>query len=159
MVLVLVSVLMIVGLAGTLLPVIPGTVFIFAGATIYGLAEGFQVVGWPTLLILGVLAMVATTSDLWASSLGAKKGGASAWAVLMGLVGGAIGLILFSLPGAIVGAILGVLLTEIIRHRDWRQALKAGRGWLVGWVLSTVVQLGIGLVMVAIFVWQVLQGS
>jgi uncharacterized protein YqgC (DUF456 family) len=58
-----------------------------------------------------------------------------------------------------VGAILGVLLTEIIRHRDWRQALKAGRGWLVGWVLSTVVQLGIGLVMVAIFVWQVLQGS
>jgi uncharacterized protein YqgC (DUF456 family) len=85
-------------------------------------------------------------------------GGASMWSVVVGLILGFVGLLAFSLPGAIVGAVLGVLVTEIIRVRDWKQALKAGSGWAIGWVLSTVFQLGIGLVMVAIFVWQVVQG-
>ena len=158
-VLVLTFLLMLVGLIGTVLPVIPGTILIFAGALLYALADRFQVVGWPTLVVLGVLTAVATTADLWASSVGAKIGGASGWSVVAGLLGGLVGLVVFSLPGAIIGAIAGVLLTEIVRVRDWRQALKAGSGWLVGWILSTVVQLGIGLIMVAVFVWQVVQGG
>ncbi|MEJ2736502.1 MAG: DUF456 domain-containing protein, partial [Anaerolineae bacterium] len=75
------------------------------------------------------------------------------------LFGGLAGLLLFNLPGAILGAILGVLLTEIIRVGDWRQALKAGSGWMIGWLLSTVFQLGMGLIMVAVFVWQLVEGS
>ena len=158
-VLVITSLLVLVGLIGTVLPVIPGTILIFAGALLYALVDGFQVVGWPTLLVLGVLTVVATTADLWASSVGAKIGGASGWSVVIGLVAGLVGFVVFSLPGAIIGAVLGVLLTEIVRVGDWRQALKAGSGWVVGWILSTVVQLGIGLIMVAILVWQVLQGA
>jgi hypothetical protein len=158
-VLVLTSLLMLVGVIGTVLPIIPGTILIFAGALLYALVEGFQAVGWPTIVVLGVLAAVATTADLWASSIGAKLGGASGWSVLIGLVAGLVGLVVFSLPGAIIGAVLGVLLTEIVRVGDWRLALKAGSGWVVGWALSTVVQLGVGLIMVAIFVWQLLQGA
>lgn len=150
---------MLVGVIGTVLPIIPGTILIFAGALLYALVEGFQAVGWPTIVVLGVLAAVATTADLWASSIGAKLGGASGWSVLIGLVAGLVGLVVFSLPGAIIGAVLGVLLTEIVRVGDWRLALKAGSGWVVGWALSTVVQLGVGLIMVAIFVWQLLQGA
>lgn len=158
-VLVLTSLLMLVGVIGTVLPIIPGTILIFAGAFLYALVEGFQAVGWPTIVVLGVLAAVATTADLWASSIGAKLGGASGWSVLIGLVAGLVGLVVFSLPGAIIGAVLGVLLTEIVRVGDWRLALKAGSGWVVGWALSTVVQLGVGLIMVAIFVWQLVQGA
>ena len=158
-VLVLTSLLMLVGLIGTVLPIIPGTILIFAGALLYALVERFQAVGWPTIVVLGVLAAVATTADLWASSIGAKLGGASGWSVLIGLVAGLVGLVVFSLPGAIIGAVLGVLLTEIVRVGDWRLALKAGSGWVVGWALSTVVQLGVGLIMVAIFVWQLVQGA
>lgn len=150
---------MLVGVIGTVLPIIPGTILIFAGALLYALVEGFQAVGWPTIVVLGVLAAVATTADLWASSIGAKLGGASGWSVLIGLVAGLVGLVVFSLPGAIIGAVLGVLLTEIVRVGDWRLALKAGSGWVVGWALSTVVQLGVGLIMVAIFVWQLVQGA
>jgi uncharacterized protein YqgC (DUF456 family) len=157
-VLVITSLMVLVGLIGTVLPVIPGTILIFAGALLYALVDGFQVVGWPTLLVLGVLTVVATTADLWASSVGAKLGGASGWSVVIGLLAGLVGFVVFSLPGAIIGAVLGVLLTEIVRVGDWRQALKAGSGWVIGWILSTVVQLGIGLIMVAILVWQVLQG-
>jgi hypothetical protein len=158
-VLVLTSLIMLVGVVGTVLPIIPGTILIFAGALLYALVEGFQAVGWPTLVVLGILAAVATTADLWASGIGAKLGGASGWSVLIGLVGGLVGLVVFNLPGAIIGAVLGVLLTEIVRVGNWRLALKAGSGWAIGWALSTVVQLGVGLIMVAIFVWQVVQGG
>jgi uncharacterized protein YqgC (DUF456 family) len=58
-----------------------------------------------------------------------------------------------------VGAILFVLAAELIRLKDWRQALKAGGGWMVGWLLSTVVSAGLALTMIAIFVWQLLRGA
>lgn len=157
-VLVLTLFFMLVGLIGTVLPVIPGTVVIFAAALIYALIDGFQVIGWPSLLVLAGLAIIGTTADIWAGSVGAKIGGASGWSVLAGLLGGFVGFLLFTLPGAILGAILGVLLTEIVRVKDWRKALRAGSGWLVGWALSTVIQLGTGLAMVAIFVGQLLRG-
>jgi len=150
---------MLVGLIGTVLPIIPGTILIFVGALLYALVDGFQAVGWPTLIVLGVLTAVATTADLWVSSIGAKIGGASGWSVIIGLLAGLAGFVIFNLVGAIIGAILGVLLTEIVRLGDLRKALKAGSGWLVGWVLSAVVQLGVGLIMLAIFIWQVVQGA
>ncbi len=156
--LVLTLAVMLVGVIGTVLPVIPGTILIFLAALVYALVEGFQAIGWPTLLVLGVLTVIATTADLWASSIGAKLGGASGWSVVVGLLGGLVGFVLFSLPGAILGAVLGVLLVELIRLGDVKQALRAGSGWAIGWILSTVFQLGAGLVMVAIFVWQVTQG-
>jgi uncharacterized protein YqgC (DUF456 family) len=149
---------MFIGVLGTVLPIIPGPIVIFAAALIYALLERFQTIGWPTLVVLGVLTAVATTADIWASSIGAKMGGASGWSVVVGLVGGLVGLVFLSLPGAILGAVAGVLLTEIIRVKDFRSALKAGSGWAIGWVLSTILQLVIGLVMVVIFVWQVAQG-
>ncbi len=151
-------IVMLVGLIGIVLPVIPGTIVIFVAALAFALLEGLHTVGWPTLVVLGLLTIVATTADIWATSVGAKIGGASGWSVLVGLVGGVVGFFLFTLPGAIIGAVAGVLLVEIVRMRDWRQALKAGSGWMVGWLLATVVQLGIGLVMVAIFIWQVVLG-
>jgi uncharacterized protein YqgC (DUF456 family) len=158
-VLVLTGIIMLVGLIGIVLPVIPGTVLIFVAALLYALVERFQAVGWPTLLVLGLLTILATSADIWASSIGAKVGGASGWSVVVGLLAGLAGFVVFSLPGAIIGAILGVLITEIIRVGDWQQALKAGSGWIVGWILSTVFQLIIGLIMVAIFVWQVADGA
>jgi uncharacterized protein YqgC (DUF456 family) len=158
-VLVLVSLIMLVGLIGTVLPMLPGTIVIFVGALVYALVEGFHTIGWPILVIMGVMTIVATTADIWATSMGAKIGGASGWSVMVGLLAGLAGFIIANLLGAILGAVLGVLLTEIIRVGDWKQALKAGSGWMIGWALSTVFQLGMGLAMVAVFAWQVLRGS
>ena len=157
-VLALTLLVMLVGLLGTFLPVVPGSILIFLAALVYAWLEKFQTVGWPTLVVLGVLTFVGTTADIWASSVGAKAGGASAWSVVAGLVGGGVGLLLFSLPGSVLGAILAVLVLETYRAGDWRKALKAGGGWAVGWILSVGIRLGIGLLMVALFVWQVVQG-
>jgi uncharacterized protein YqgC (DUF456 family) len=158
-ILVLTLFFMLIGLIFTVLPVIPGTVVIFVTALVYAFVDGFQAFGWPTLVILGLLALVGTTADIWASSVGAKIGGASGWSVVVGLLGGLVGFLLFTLPGAILGAILGVLLTEIIRVKDWRKALKAGSGWFVGWAVATVFQLGTGLVMVAIIIGQIVRAG
>ncbi|MGD9047428.1 MAG: DUF456 domain-containing protein, partial [Anaerolineae bacterium] len=156
--LVLTAIAMLVGVIGTVLPVIPGTILIFVAALFYAFIEGFQTIGWPTLLVLGVLTVLATSADIWASSIGAKMGGASGWSVVVGLVASLVGFVVFNLLGAILGAVLGVLITEVLRVGDWRQALKAGSGWAIGWVLSTVFQLVTALIMVAIFVWQVSRG-
>ena len=145
---------MFIGLVGIVLPVLPGSILIFVAALGYALLDGFQTVGWVTLLVLGLLAAAATTADLWATSMGAKAGGASGWSILAGMVGGLVGLLVFSLPGSIIGALLGLLLVEVLRLKDWRKVIKSGGGWLFGWLLSTVLELAIGLVMIAIFVWR-----
>jgi uncharacterized protein YqgC (DUF456 family) len=151
-------VLMFIGLLGVILPLVPGIVLVYLAALLYAVIEGFARIGPITLAVLTVLAVVGVTADLWVSSLGAKVGGASVWALLGGLVLGLVGLIFFSLPGAIVGSVLGVIMVELGRVGDWRKVLKSGGGWLIGWLLSAVVQLSIALIMIAIFLWQVRQG-
>ena len=96
--------IMFVGLLGTVLPVLPGTILILLGALFYAVVDGFQSVGWPTLAVLGLLTAVATTADIWVGGLGARAGGASGWSIVSGLLGGLIGLLFFSLPGAVIGA-------------------------------------------------------
>lgn len=149
---------MLLGLLGTVLPVLPGAILIFLAALGYAILDGFRTVGWPTLAILGVLTLVASATDLWVGSVGAKMGGASGWSVAAGLLGGLVGFVVFSLPGSILGAVAGVLISELIRLKDWRQALKAGGGWALGWLLSVVLRVGVCVVMIAVFVWQLVQG-
>jgi uncharacterized protein YqgC (DUF456 family) len=151
-------VLMFIGLLGVILPLVPGIVLVYLAALLYAVIEGFAKIGPITLAVLTVLAVVGVTADLWVSSLGAKVGGASVWALLGGLVLGLVGLVFFSLPGAILGSVLGVIMVEMGRVGDWRKVLKSGGGWLIGWLLSTVVQLSLALIIIAIFLWQVRQG-
>jgi uncharacterized protein YqgC (DUF456 family) len=151
-------VLMFIGLLGVILPLVPGIVLVYLAALLYAVIEGFAKIGPITLAVLTVLAVVGVTADIWVSSLGAKVGGASVWALLGGLALGLVGLVFFSLPGAIVGSVAGVVAVELWRMGDWEKVLKSGAGWLIGWLLSTIVQLSIALIMIAIFLWQVRQG-
>lgn len=150
--LVLTIVLMGVGLLGSILPLVPGPPLIWLGALYYGWNTGWETVGWPSLLVLLVLAIVGGTADLWVGYLGASKGGASGWATLASIVGGLVGLIVLSIPGAIIGSVGAIVLVEYARHRDWRRVLRAGGGYLIGSLLSSVVEVVIALVMIGIFV-------
>jgi len=156
---------MVVGLIGVILPLVPGVGFIWLVVLVYAIAERFATIDPITFAVLTVLGAVGLSADLWMSQVGAKAGGASAWSLLGGLVLGAIGAIVglafFGagvVPGAIIGAILGVVLAEWYQRQDWREALKAGGGWLVGCTLSAGVQFLIAILMIFIFVWQALRG-
>ena len=151
---ILVMLAMVIGLLGTVLPVLPGPVLIFAAALVYAFLDGFEALGWPSLVAIGLLALLATGIDLLTSSLGAKAGGAGGWSIVAGLVGGLVGTLVFALPGGILGALVCVLLAEYARLREWKPAAKSSAGWLAGWLLSSVVRFAIALVMIAVFVWQ-----
>ncbi len=55
----------------------------------------------------------------------------------------------------IAGSLLGVMAGELLRHRDWRRMMRAGRGYMVSWAVSLVVEGGIGVLMIALFVTRV----
>jgi len=156
---------MALGLLGIILPVVPGVGFVWLVILIYAVAEQFAAIDPITFTILTILGAIGSTADLWMSQIGAKAGGASLWSLMAGLLLGAIGAIVGlafagtgAIPGAIVGAIAGVVLVEYYKRKDWREALKAGGGWLIGCTLSGAVQLVIAIFMILIFIWQVSRG-
>jgi len=156
---------MVVGLIGVILPIVPGVGFIWIVVLVYAIAERFVTIDPITFAVLTVLGAIGLSADLWMSQVGAKAGGASIWSLLAGLALGAIGatvgaifLGVGAIPGAVIGAIAGVILAEWYQRKDWREAFKAGGGWLVGFTLSGVVQFIIAILMILIFVWQALRG-
>jgi uncharacterized protein YqgC (DUF456 family) len=156
---------MVVGLIGVILPVVPGVGFIWIVVLVYAIAEQFATIDPLTFAVLTVLGAIGFSADLWMSHAGAKIGGASIWSLLAGLVLGAIGAILGlaflgigAVLGAMVGAVLGVLLAEWYQRRDWNEAFKVVGGWLIGCTLSGGVQFLIATLMILIFVWQTLKG-
>jgi uncharacterized protein YqgC (DUF456 family) len=156
---------MIVGLVGVILPVVPGVGFIWLVLLVYAIAERFATIDPITFTFLTLLGAIGFSADLWMSQLGAKAGGASIWSLLAGLLLAAIGAVLGlaflgigAAPGAIIGAVLGVVLAEWYKRKDWREALKAGGGWLVGCTLSGGVQFLVAILMIVVFVWQALKG-
>jgi uncharacterized protein YqgC (DUF456 family) len=156
---------MLVGLLGILLPAIPGVALIWLATLIYAIAERFATIDPITFAILTVLGAIGATADLWMSQTGARVGGASIRSMLIGLGTGLIGALIGALflgigavPGALVGTLAGIFLAEYYRREDWREALKVAGAWLIGCTLSSVVQLFLGILMMAIFTWQVLRG-
>lgn len=156
---------MFIGLLGVILPVVPGVGLIWIAALVYAIAEGFATIDPLAFAVLTVLGAIGVTADIWVSQAGGKLGGASWQALLAGLglgvVGFVIGLALGgvgAVPAGMVGALLGILLVEYQRRKDWKEAARAGAGWLVGCLLSGTVQLFVGLTMILLFGWQVLKG-
>ena len=92
-------VLVLVGLAGTVLPALPGLPLVFAGMLLGAWAGGFEYIGIPVLVMLGLLTLFSLVVDFWATALGAKRVGASRLAVAGAVIGTFVG-IFFGFIGA-----------------------------------------------------------
>lgn len=152
---VLAIVMMVVGIAGTVLPALPGLPLVFAGMLLASWAGGFeQVSGW-TIAVLALLTLVSLGIDFMATALGAKRVGASKPA-LVGAVLGTFAGLLFGLVGVFVGPFVGALLGELVwlrgvGGRELGQATKVGLGTWLGIVVGTILKLGVAFVMVGLF--------
>ncbi len=143
-----VAVLMIaVGVIGTVLPALPGVVFVFGGILLAAWADDFtRISGW-TVGALGVLALVGVLVDYLAAALSAQRVGASR----MGIAGAAVGTlagVFTGLIGVVFLPLVGAFVGELIAHRD---ALRAGRVGLATWLgllAATVAKVAIVFVMV-----------
>lgn len=140
---------MAVGLAGLVLPAVPGSALIVAGAMAVAWAEDFTRVGWGTLTLTIVLGVLVWAVDFAASVLGAKAFGASRWAVVGASVGVVVGLFLGPI-GILLGPAIGAIAFEYARNPDFQRAAKAGVGAFLGFVLGSAVKLALGFAMVGL---------
>lgn len=153
------ALLVLVGLAGIVLPALPGVILIFCGLLLAAWAEGFQYVGAGTLAILGALALLAWLLDWAAGALGAKRFGASRQAILGAALGALVG-IFFALPGLLLGPFLGAVVGELVARRSLAQAGRAGLGAWLGLLLGLAAKLALSVSMIAVFAFvRLWQGS
>lgn len=155
-------VLILLGLVGAILPLLPGPLLIWLGALVWAWGDGFVRVNWVVLAVLGVLAALAWASDILLTTAMSRRTGVSWKAIGGAIVGGILGgILLVEIPiigtlfGALVGAMLGMLAVEWFDKRNLRQALRATWGYLVSSLLASALEIVIAGVMVGIFVWQV----
>ena len=148
--------LMALGLAGTVLPAIPGVPLIFGGAALYAVLTGFSPVGVGHLVVYGALTLLAMALDVIANLLGARAFGATRWGVIGAAVGVVVGLLVGGPVGLLLGPLAGAVALEALSGQPLRQAFRAGIGALVGFVLGTAVDLALGLAIVISFLRETL---
>ena len=147
----LAGLLVVVGLAGTILPALPGVPLVFAGLLIAAWIGDFQKIGWPTLTILAVLTALAIAADLVAALLGAKRAGASRLALIGAAIGSIAGL-LFGLIGIFVLPFVGAVIGELIARQRLGQAAKGGFATWLGLRIGTLAKLSLAITMLCVFV-------
>ncbi len=155
---VLVVLLIAVGLAGTVLPALPGTAFIFGGILLGAWIDDFQRVGTGALVAVGVLAVLSWVLDYVAGLLGARKAGASRLALVGAAVGTVLGL-LMGLVGVLFMPLVGAAVGEAIARRQdadragaGRQALKVGVATWLGMMAGMLAKVVLSFVMIGIFI-------
>ena len=149
---VLAAILVLVGLAGVILPALPGIPLVFAGMLLAAWAGGFEQIGAGTLVALGVLTLLSVAVDFWATAMGAKRVGASRMAIIGAVVGTLLGLFLGPL-GLFLGPFLGALAGELLHGRRLDQAAKVGFGTWMGIVFGIALKLMLALAMLGLFAW------
>ena len=147
---VVVGLVMLLGLIGTCVPGIPGAPLILAGAVGHKLIFGDKSASIFAIVLLFVLTLLSLVLDFLATMLGAKKLGAT-WRGMVGaIVGGIVG-IFFSLPGIILGPIIGAFAFELLSGRAWKESAQAGAGTVIGLVLGALGKVICCAIMVGIF--------
>jgi len=142
--------MVVVGLAGTILPGLPGNALVFAGLLLAAYLQDFAEVGGIVIGVLGFLTLASFAVDLIAGALGAKRVGASSRAVAGAALGTVAGMP-FGIAGLLVGPFLGAAIGELSVGTDLVKAGKVGFGAWLGFVVGTILKLGLAFAMVGIF--------
>jgi uncharacterized protein len=142
--------LVVIGIAGIVLPLLPGVPLVFAGLLLAASIDGFAKVSILTMVIIGVIAGLAWVVDFVSSMLTAKKAGASKQAMWGAGIGALFG-ILGGIPGLIIGPAVGAIIGELIANKDTSRASTVGIAAGLGFVLALAVKVLLTLTMLAIF--------
>ena len=143
-------ILVVVGLAGIVLPALPGTMLILAGLVLAAWADDFSRVGPAMLVLIGVIGAASYGVDFVAAALGAKHMGASKRAMVGAGLGTLLGLF-FGFVGVIIGPLLGAVIGELTQHRDWKRVGRAGLAAWLGFAIGTAVKVAMAFVMLGLF--------
>lgn len=139
-----------IGIAGSVLPALPGVPLVFAGLLLAAWAGGFEQVGAFPLVVLGVLTLLSFGIDLAVTAMGAKRVGATKLAVAGAALGTFAGIFL-GLPGLIIGPFLGAVAGELMSHGQVQQATRAGVATWIGLLFGTLAKLALVFTMLGVF--------
>jgi uncharacterized protein YqgC (DUF456 family) len=139
------------GLAGTVLPVLPGTVLVWAGIFLGAWVDNFTRVGVTTVVVISVLGVLAWGLDYVAGLLGAQKAGASKQALLGAAVGTVLGLFM-GLVGVLFMPLVGAAVGEYVARKDQTRAVKVGLATWFGIMLGLIAKVVLAFIMVGVFV-------
>jgi uncharacterized protein YqgC (DUF456 family) len=150
---------MVFGFVGIAIPLVPGPAVIWASCVVWAWATGFAIVGWPTLVLITVMAAIAQGADLLLAMAGARAGRLSMRTSLIASVGAGVGLLLFSIPGALIGAAACVIVLELRRAGgNVRTAARTGGLLVLVHLAAVIVEVTLSIGMVAVFVVAALGG-
>ena len=147
-----VAALVLAGLAGAVLPALPGVPLVLAGLWLGAWIDGYQMVSGWTVGVLAILTLIAMAVDLIATALGAKRVGASRQAIAGAMIGTFAGLFFGGLIGVLVGPFVGAVIGELIARGRVDQAMDVGAATWMGLLFGTLAKLALSLAMVGIFV-------
>ena len=150
--------LMAVGVAGTVLPALPGVPLVFAGMLLAAWIDGFQKIGYVTVAILGAIMLASLAIDFLAGVAGAKRFGASRTALVGAALGTVIGMF-FGLAGLAFGPFIGALIGELSARRDVMAAGRVAFGTWLGMLIAIVIKLSLVFAMLGIFVFAYFFGT
>ena len=140
-----------IGVAGTILPAIPGVTLVFAGMLLAAWIDHFARIPIWLVVAFGVLTAIAWAVDYFAAAAGAKRVGASKLAVIGAMIGTLAG-IFTGLWGLLFMPLVGAAIGEFIAQRDLRRAGKVGVATWVGLLAGTAVKVAIVFAMLGAFV-------
>jgi uncharacterized protein YqgC (DUF456 family) len=147
---VLAGILILVGLAGAVVPILPGVPLVFGGMLLAAWADHFRHIGAFTLSVLGILAALALLVDFLAGVLGAKRVGASTRALWGASIGMLVGFF-FGLPGLLLGPFVGAVIGELSAGGKLDHATRVGVGTWIGLLFGTLAKLALCFTMLGVF--------
>lgn len=143
--------LIVLGLAGTVLPALPGPMLVLGGIALGAWIDGFQRVSLAVVGVVAGLAVLAWVLDYVAGLLGARRAGASRQALVGAAVGTVAGLFL-GLVGVLFMPFVGAVAGEYLARRDEVRAMQVGVGTWIGIMAGLLAKVVLSLVMVGVFV-------
>ena len=143
--------LIVAGLAGTILPALPGTALVLAGIILGAWIDDFSRIGSITIAIVTVLAVVSWVLEYVAGVLGARKAGASRQAVVGAALGTIVGLFM-GIVGVFFMPLVGAAVGEYLAHRDHRRSINVGIATWIGIMIGMIAKVALAFVMVGVFI-------
>jgi uncharacterized protein YqgC (DUF456 family) len=149
---ILCGLMILVGILGSIIPVLPDVILIWGATLGYGLIVGWG--EWGPWLFGGIslMGLIGVAADVWVSSAGARMGGASLWSVITGVVLGIIGLFVLGPLGLFGGMAIGTFLVELIQRREPVESMRAVLGVGLGYGASFFVKFGLSMGMTLLWV-------
>ncbi len=150
---------MIAGLISLLAVIIPGLTIIWISALIYGLLTGFNNISSILFALITALMLFGNVIDQLMMGVKVKNSGASWLSIFLSTGAAFIFSILFPPFGGLIAALIVVMVVEIIRLKDWRKAAQSSKEMALGCISAIAIRFGIGLIMIGIWIFWVMQSG